>query len=287
MEKFPYNVFGKKKDSMSSPTMVFVAGFPDDEMSAFSRLIAEFGETHRIVSVSWPGLDRKTVLNGRQGIDAGWGFAFPRLPQMLLNTIEEAVPKTSVAKYTLVGHDWGAYLCSMFENQFPERINKLVLLDVGVFADTGTQPFYELFVQMFYQGYFAMSFFSYKLFGEFMGTLVLKSFFVIARLCPFLCPTRRGDRYPRPLKEVHVSMTWPYFSFYRGFLSNFFSMPMFPSTPLLFMYGKRKNIMFHTRGVIRRCDETVGCRAIGFECGHWVQHEKSNEVVTAIRNFLS
>jgi hypothetical protein len=156
-----------------------------------------------------------------------------------------------------------------------------------MFADTGSTSLADQFVQAFYQTYWATSFLTYKLLGDFAGGLVFKSYFVIARIFPFLCPTKRGDRCPRPLSDIHVSMTWPYFRFWASIVSNILSQPVFPKvTPLLFIYGQRKNIMFHTNRCLRKIEERQDCMYKSVFSGHWVQHEGSSEVVKTIKAWL-
>jgi len=44
--------------------------------------------------------------------------------------------------------------------------------------------------------------------------------------------------------------------------------------------------MFHSPRFLERLDQTPGCRQIGFDCGHWVQHDETAAVLSEIKNFL-
>lgn len=268
-----------------APLLVFVAGYPDSELSAFGKMIEEFKEEYEILSIAMPGMDTKTVEN-RDFEKIGWGHAFTDIPYLLKNTIIEALGKTK--PYVLVGHDWGAYVCGQYINEMrgtdKKRVSQLILLDVGSFGDVGMFGAYTSMVIAIYQGLLALAFFLYKLFGEFIGMLPVKMFFILCMFFPFFSPTMKGDRMPRRMREFHVSMCWPYFRFWTA---PFLRQPKLPvDTPFLFIYGKRKNIMFHTDTALSRIAANPIQKYAAVDAGHWLQVEKSEEVAKLIRDFV-
>ena len=44
--------------------------------------------------------------------------------------------------------------------------------------------------------------------------------------------------------------------------------------------------MFHSDKFIKRLETTPGCKAIGYNCGHWVQHYETKQVLLEIRGFV-
>ena len=89
---------------------------------------------------------------------------------------------------------------------------------------------------------------------------------------------------PRNVKEVTVSMTWPYYSLFRHVLFDETIIPKIPSCPILFVYGKNKNIMFHNclDELLNRKD----CVIRGLLCGHWVMVEKSTMCIDIMEQYL-
>jgi pimeloyl-ACP methyl ester carboxylesterase len=115
----PYKVFGQVEDR-SAKVMVLMAGFPDSEMSAFSRVIPEFVDEYRVVSICMSGMDCNTVGKGNFGA-VGWGHSFSDLPDLLQATIDEAIP-TKDCKYVLVGHDWVRTRICTHSSRYPPHL---------------------------------------------------------------------------------------------------------------------------------------------------------------------
>ena len=61
----------------------------------------------------------------------------------------------------------------------------------------------------------------------------------------------------------------------------------YPKCPFLFMYGKKKNIMFHNENTIKRINEDSNASFRAFEGGHWFFDEEPEEVANEIKNFMS
>lgn len=127
---FPYSVHGEPCNKI----LVLVAGFPDDNISAFGQEnIDHFSKFYYVISLCLPGYAKHA---GRR-----WGYDFDELVKMMNDTIEYALVSASIpattssSKIYLIGHDWGAYLAQLYENKYPEKINKMCLLDVAVSKD--------------------------------------------------------------------------------------------------------------------------------------------------------
>ena len=128
---FPYSVHGEPCNKV----LVLVAGFPDDNISAYGQEnIDHFSKFYYVISLCLPGYAKKA---GRP-----WGYDFDELVKMMNDTIEHVFTSASVSrtgvssiKIYLIGHDWGAYLAQLYENKYPEKIIKMCLLDVAVSKD--------------------------------------------------------------------------------------------------------------------------------------------------------
>jgi pimeloyl-ACP methyl ester carboxylesterase len=55
-----------------------------------------------------------------------------------------------------------------------------------------------------------------------------------------------------------------------------------PACPVLFLYGRRKPVMFHTKAWLEELQKRNGSRVVEFDTGHWVmlqQPDRFNQVV--------
>lgn len=87
----------------------------------------------------------------------------------LKNTLDATVdPGTTVR---LMLHDWGCYLGLLFCNTYPERVSRMVVIDVGI-KEQSTVTVYEGLVIASYQWALATAFIIYKLLGETAGSFV-------------------------------------------------------------------------------------------------------------------
>ncbi len=189
-----------------------------------------------------------------------WGYTWNQLLQGLHESIEILLREEAQnKKFVLISHDWGAYLAQIYQNQHPERVSKLVCLDVGMM-----RPKLNLgmFIILFYQWWFAFAYFLSQALHPFFGNLWLFLFFgtpVNKLLGP--CPHDRGGRRAR---EITVQMTYVYYHFWRSqFLCGRDGVPAarFPiDCPVLFLYGTKKRTMFHDAGYLAKIDKTPGCR---------------------------
>ena len=73
-------------------------------------------------------------------------------------------------------------LSLMYENKYPDRVKRLVLLDVGL----GFSQDLSFLLILLYQGIFALACMAYHIAGETVGLLVMSLFFLLPN---FLKPT--------------------------------------------------------------------------------------------------
>jgi pimeloyl-ACP methyl ester carboxylesterase len=282
----PYRCFGVKGGPNESvPTMVFMSGFPDTELTAFSKIVPKFAEDYRVIACGMPGLGSE---GSRDVEEIGWGWTFSQIVEMLDATISKEVSDED--QIILVGHDWGAYVSSMYENAHPKKVKKLILFDVAMFHDVGKdRSVYDILVSLVYQLWFGFSFFLSRVFFNALGSIVFKSYFVICKILPFMMtlisPLVKGDRCPRHYSEVRVDFTYPYYSFFRYGLFDSAMWVRFPSCPMLFIYGKKKNVKFHN--AIDEISKREDCDYLGLgNAGHWVMHEEPTRCITIMIDFL-
>lgn len=188
---------------------------------------------------------------------------------MMDATISHALnePGSTVEQFYLIIHDWGSFVGILYENKYPHNVKKLIALDVGLGLSKSTK---DIFLVVFYQWWFAFSYIISQLISTVLGNIIFKLFFFIPFL-KYIAPTPH-DKIHRPQSEVNVHLCYPYYHIWKSIAFSTLKIPKFPTCPMLFIYGTRKNVMFHSPGFLKRLDATDGCKSLAVDAGHWVTH---------------
>jgi len=256
------------------PTVVFFSGYPD-LFNSFEKVYPAFESTHHIVLCVMPDYEKN-------GTSTFFGRTFEETVASLHEKVQQCLDVGGAGSVMLVGHDWGSYVAQRYVVTHPDTISKLVLLDVG----SGEPKLSYLPVMVAYQLWSALIFIVSRIpiLGKFLG-LILAAVFPWRMIGP--CP--HETKVPFKQEHIKVHMTWPYFRIYRDILCRGPKAitPKFQNhIPTCFVYGKRKRIMFHSDGYIAKLAKTAGCESHEFDCGHWIQTQKPDELVAVLRRFL-
>mmetsp|Transcript_23627 Transcript_23627/g.22757 ORF Transcript_23627/g.22757 Transcript_23627/m.22757 type:complete len:280 (+) Transcript_23627:82-921(+) len=268
---FPFVEMGNKKGKV----LVFLAGFPDNCTSGWSPvldLLVEKNE-YRMICLCLPGYLKDAVM-------PTWGYDFPVLIKMMENTLNSLLAKDE--KFTLCIHDWGCIIGTLYQNKYPKNIERMAMFDVGI-VDV-SPAIKDLAICSIYQTWLAMSFAISQL-NNTLGEWFFRIIFVLFAFLPFLGPTPY-DKAHRPGEEILVKHCYPYYYLLRGVLSGHPLRTKFPSCPILYMYGKKKNCMFHTKSFLDQIDSTPGCKWIEVNSGHWVMHAEPQMVTEEMIAFI-
>jgi len=246
------------------PTLVFVHGWPDN--ASLWRLQAEaLGGEFRCVLVTLPNF-------GEQSVKAG-GYDFPGLVTRLAATIDEVQPAGQVG---LVTHDWGAYIGYLLEQQHPGKFRKMAALDIG--------------------GYFKPA--------DIKASLMIIAYqwtLVAAWLCGGVIPPlgnvmakSAGKILRVPARQqalIRSRFGYPYFYFWRNALLPWKRGNLLgryrPQCPVLFMFGERKPMMFHSPRWLQIVADSGG-GTIGIAgAGHWFMETHPEIVNGNLREWFS
>jgi pimeloyl-ACP methyl ester carboxylesterase len=89
-------------------------------------------------------------------------------------------------------------------------------------------------------------------------------------------------------RHVHAQMGYPYAMRWFGVAGGIRRVAVFkPNVPMLFMYGERKPIMFHSRAWAERVAAAPGNRVIAFPTGHWIMVEQPAEFNAVLLEWLA
>lgn len=129
-QTLPYKLNGIKS---SSTLLVFIHGFPNT-MKIWSDYISSFQNSHLILSLSFPNyVPSEIALDNQEErsevTESYWGISTKEVILRMKATIDSV--NKEKRKVVFIGHDLGAYFSFGFDKEFPNYIEKMVILDVS------------------------------------------------------------------------------------------------------------------------------------------------------------
>ena len=229
-------------------TIVMVHGWPDTHRLWDSTVEALKGQ-YRCVRFTLPGFEPGAPKRA---------YAFSELMEVLRQVVEKFSPAT------LLLHDWGCLFGYQFAMRHPELVERVIGVDIG---DAGSrQHLAEIGASgklkiVAYQVWLALAW-------------VLGSD-AMARTMARLIRVPAG-------REVRAQMGYPYAMRWFGVAGGFKDLRVFkPHCPMLFLYGRRKPVMFHSDTWAQRVESCA------FHTGHWVMVQARDEFNQAILDWLA
>ncbi len=237
-------------------TIVMVHGWPDT-YRLWDAQVASFKDRYRCIRFTLPGFDRGEPRRA---------YSLDELIGFLRQAVEEHCPNQKVI---LMLHDWGCLFGYQFYVRHPELVSRIVGVDIGDGASLAKSitPREKLMV-LAYQMWLAAA---WKIGGSVGDRMTL----AMARMA----------RCPSDPAQISSNMDYPYFKFWFGGEEAYRrqSKRFNPACPMLFIYGRRKPLMFHSKAWADALQNQPGNRVVEFETGHWVmtqQPERFNQVVS-------
>ena len=165
-------------------------------------------------------------------------------------------------------------------------MHKLALFDVGIGFPLQSQSWLQHCVILLYQGIFSLAYWIAINWSHKIGNKLFKLCFV-PWLFHSIGPTPY-DTLHRPLEEMDVYQCYPYFNFWRNYLLDTMESiePKTPSCPTLFLFGKRKNAMFHSKSFGDWLKSTPGCSVRSLDCGHWITRMAPTVAADDLKEFI-
>jgi len=237
-------------------TIVMVHGWPDtyrlwDAQAAF------FKSRYRCVRFTLPGFD----------IDAPRrALSVDEMAEFIRQVIERVSPGRPVV---LMLHDWGCLFGYQFYARHPGLVSRIVGVDVG---DTkGMRHSLSLrarLMMLAYQWWLALA---WRIGGRPGNAMTLWM--------------KRLLRSPSDERFIGSQMGYPYYlTWFGGAHAYPRHMRRFaPACPVLFVYGRRKPLMFHAQAWLDELRRDARNRVVEFDTGHWVmlqQPERFNQTVS-------
>ena len=240
-------------------TILMIHGWPDTYRLWDGQLPA-LADRYRCVRFTLPGFE------GSQ----------PRRAYTLDEVVEaiRAVVEQAGSPVTLLLHDWGCLYGYQFAMRYPQLVERVVGVDIGDAgsrahrAELGAAGRLAIFA---YQFWLALA---WRIGGP-IGDAMTRA---MARL--LRCPTDR--------KTIGSHMTYPYAMRWFGDAGGFQGLRVFDTErPMLFLYGEKKPVMFHSRGWAERVASRPPNRVVAFPTGHWIMVTRREAFNEALRTWLA
>jgi cis-3-alkyl-4-acyloxetan-2-one decarboxylase len=244
-------------------TIVLVHGWPDT-LRVWDSTVQALRHEARCVRFTWPGMDPHRGSGKRRA----WSM------REMLQCLDHVVRSTSPdAPVTLLLHDWGCLFGYQYAMRNTDRVERVIGVDIG---DAGSRyhrqemSWRAMGLTLGYQLWLAAA---WRIGGS-LGNRMAR--WMAARL-----------RAPSAPQDISASQGWPYAVQWFGVAGGFGRLRTFsPTVPMLFIYGQRKPMSFHSRNWAERIASRPGSRVLGLSTGHWVMLQRPAEFHMAIANWL-
>jgi pimeloyl-ACP methyl ester carboxylesterase len=239
--------------------IVMIHGWPDT-YRLWDAQVDALKERYRCVRFTLPGFD---VAGQERAPQRAYPLA--EVLETIRRVVEQACPGERVI---LLLHDWGCFFGYQFALRHPELVERVIGVDIG---DAGSrQHRAELgargrFIVVAYQMWLALAWRIGGGIGDAMARWMA-----------------RAMRCPTDPKSIHAQMGYPYALRWLGVAGGLGGLRVFkPHCPMLYLYGERKPVMFHSRAWA----ESVAARA--FPTGHWIMVQQPKEFNAALLAWLA
>lgn len=247
-------------EGAGAETIVMVHGWPDT-YRLWDSTVAALKDRFRCVRFTLPGFDKGKPARA-YNLDELCGF--------LKQVIETHCPGQKVI---LMLHDWGCVFGYQFYNRHPELVAKIVGVDIGDPASMRrTMTAREIRFVLAYQVWLALAWKIGGRTGDRMSRAML-----------------RKMRCPSDLSHYDIRMNYPYWVTWFGGEDSYrkHSRAFDPECPMLFIFGARKPIRFHSPAWIERLMQKPGDQVVEFSTGHWVMLQDPSRFNQVVRDWLS
>ena len=246
-------------DGSGEHTIVMLHGWPDTG-ELWHAQVADLQADYRCVRLTLPGFaadEPSRALNMDEVV--AW--------------LDESIRRVSDRPVILMAHDWGAVFAYAYVRAYPERVARLIGLDIGdtsqAFVDTLSTKH-----QLMMMGYQLPLALSYRL-PRWLANPMTRS---IAKML----------RAPVPAQSIHAGMNFPYYQAWFGGKKRYQSHDEFiPHCPMLFVYGTRKPFQFFAPSWAQKIADLPNSQVVAMRAGHWMMVDAPDEFNRIVRGWLA
>lgn len=243
--------------------ILMLHGWPDTR-ALWDDTVSALQDTHVCARLTLPGFAQGAVR----------AMSLDEMTLFLRRVTNRISPGKPVI---LMLHDWGCVFGYEFAVRHPERVSRVVAVDVGDHNSPRLQRSWgvrEKSSVFFYQYWLALA---WKIGGRFspaLGTRMTRAMAAWLR-----CPTDPAS--------MSYRMNYPYAMQWFGTAGGFRrAAPVRLTMPLLYIYGARKPFMFHSPEWLDSVAAGQGNAVEGLPCGHWVMVSEPEAFQDRVRSWL-
>ncbi len=241
-------------------TVVMVHGWPDTR-DLWDTTVQALAPSMRCVRFTLPGFGALPQDGPVIRLDG--------MTQHLLTILDAVSPDKPV---TLLLHDWGCIFGYELAMRHPKRVARLVGVDIGdhnAGAYLRSLSAGQKMMVLLYQLFLAKAW----VLGRYVNQALANG---MSRWMA------RALRCPTPSDQIGWQMNYPYAMAWFKLGGGLPTQPVRLQCPMLYLYGKRKPLMFHSPQWLQTLQSTPGSAAHGLATGHWIMVEQPkafNELV--------
>ncbi|EHR73329.1 putative hydrolase or acyltransferase of alpha/beta superfamily [Burkholderiales bacterium JOSHI_001] len=244
-------------------TVVMVHGWPDTRV-LWDAQVDALAPHYRCVRFTLPGFDARLPRRA---------FSLDEVVAFIARVVDAASPDAPVL---LMVHDWGCVFGCEYALRHPQRVARIVAVDVGDAGSGAHAAALPGRAKAFVLGY----------------QLFLALAWGVGAVAPAL-----GDRMTRfmaravkcrsPQASISAQMNYPYFITWFGAHGGYRKkLPLKFSCPVLFLYGSKKPFLFHSQAWAERLAASPGNQVLALRTGHWVMRDAPDEFNRAVLAWL-
>ena len=252
-------------------TLIMLHGWPDT-LALWDDTVHALRDTHQCVRFTLPAFDAQAPMPPKSLLE---------MVAFIHEVVQQVSPQNPV---TLVLHDWGCVFGYEYAATYPERVSRMVAVDVGdhnsraLNASLSAKAKWAVFS---YQIWLAIAWQIANIFGS-------RGHALANRMTRYMA---KKLRCPSPMEHMHVGMNAPYAMKWMGALQGLAfacnALKVLPTArPMLYVYGKRKPFMFHSDRWLEKIASYPGSRVEGFDTGHWVMTSKPAQFNALLKEWL-
>ncbi|WP_042300757.1 alpha/beta fold hydrolase [Paraburkholderia kururiensis] len=256
---------GESAEASSRETIVMIHGWPDT-YRLWDRQVEHFKTRYRCVRFTLPGFD---IAKPRRAFSL----------DEIVETIRHIVERTcGDGKAIMMLHDWGCVFGYQFCMRHPERVAKIVGIDVGDAASRQYLNSLSVKSKAMIVGYQVWLAIAWRIGGGIGGKIGDRMTKYMARLL----------RVPSDADFIGSHMDYPYFIQWTGAHGSFRNMmKLAPACPMLFVYGTRKPFMFHSPQWAEALAAQPGSKVCAIRAGHWVMVDNAQAFNQTVSEWLA
>lgn len=233
-------------------TVVMLHGWPDTR-NLWDSTVQALAPSMRCVRFTLPGFGAPP-----QG---GPAIRLDGMTRHLLAILDAVSPDQPV---TLLLHDWGCIFGYELAMRHPQRVARLVGVDIG-----------DHNMAAYLRSLTAGKKMAILLYQLLLAQAWVLGRYVSQRLANGLSRwMARAMRCPTPSDQIGWQMNYPYAMAWFKLGGGLPTQPVVPHCPMLYLYGKRKPFMFHSSEWLQTLQSTPGSAAHGLATGHWIMVEQ-------------